>query len=401
MRALTVRQINAATQGRHYLGDGLCFIKNGNGKSKWIFRYTSPLTRRPNETTIGPYPAFSYSEARAEAARLQALVAKKQDPVQAKRQNKFNGITYAQACDAFIKHNALHRWRSTKNVKNLLGQAKSLDAIPVGAITPPMIKEALMPVWERHPYQVIRALPMIASVFRYAKFMNWCAGENPAGWKGNMENVFGGLKKRDNHHPSLPFKEAPDFMRRLRLREKRGVSALALEFLILTAARTEEVLGLRWSEIDLTNRVVVLPPERTKQDRQHRVPLSERCMEILALQQEYRTSEFVFTGYNRTHMDEKVLRVLIKSMDETMPVRDPDGRLAVPHGFRHSFKNWTFATRQDRDLAELSLGHDAAEDRTEGAYLTVDGLEERRPLMEEWALYCAGHSLAGGGEEAA
>jgi integrase len=376
----TQRQILAAKPGRYYYGHGLCLVvprTKRQPKPKWIYRYTSPITKRVTETSIGSAFGRTYHDARNEAYRLHSLVENGQDPVQAKKQEK---VTYGEACDAFIKHNAPYRWRSTKNAKNLLGQPKGLDQIPVGMITPSMIKEALMPVWEKHPHQVIRALPMIAAVFRYAKFMNWCAGENPAAWKGNMENVFVGLQRRDNHYASLQFEDLPEFMQRLKLRQVRGTSAAALEFLILTAARTGEVLGARWSELDLENKVWVIPPERMKQKRQHRVPLSERCMAILALQREYRQGEFVFTGYNKTRMDEATLRVLLKSMDVSV----------TPHGFRSSFRNWAFTTRQARDLAELSLSHLVAENRTEGAYLTVNGLEERRPLMEAWSLYCAG-----------
>jgi integrase len=374
---LTPRQINALEPGRHYQGEGLCFIKNDSGKCRWIFRFTKPTTKKPTETTIGPYPAFSYSEARAEAVRLSGLVAKGIDPVEAKQQDRFNGITYAEACEAFIKHKS-PRWRSTKNPRQLLSQAKNLNTTPVGAITPPMLKEALMPVWQEHPYQVIRALPMIASVFRYAKFEKWCSGENPAAWKGNMENVFGGLKRRKVHYASLPFKDVPDFFRQMHIRRVRGASVLALQFQILTACRPGEARNARWSEIDFENKVWVLPPERTKQNRQHRVPLSSRVLEMLALCQERRVNDFIFVGYNKTALDDKALRVLLKNMG--VPV--------TPHGFRSSFRNWCFATRQDRDLAELSLGHDVAEDRTEGAYLTVDGLDERRPVMEDWAAYC-------------
>jgi integrase len=374
-------KILAAKPGRYYYGHGLCLVVTAGKrrtKPKWIFRYTKPSTKKVSETTIGSAYGWTYHDAAYEAARLRAFVAKGQDPVQVKQQAKSKGITYAEACEAFIKHHA-RRWRSTRNVKNLLGQAKGLDAIPMSTITPPMIKEALMPVWEKHPYQVIRSLPMIASVFRYAKFMNWCSGENPADWKGNMENVFGGLKRRENHHASLPFKDVPDLIRRLRSRQVRGTAAAMLEFQILTATRGGEARGARWTEISVHDATWVIPRERMKEDREHRVPLSKRCLELLAVQQEYRTTEFVFTGRHKKQMDETATRVLLKTMG--VPV--------APHGFRSSFRNWAFTTRQDRDLAELSLSH-IITNKVEGAYLTIDGLDERRPLMEQWSLFCAG-----------
>jgi integrase len=358
-------------------------------KQKWIFRFTKPSTKKVSEYTIGPAFGWDYYGAQSEAHKLHFFITKGIDPVDTKRQEKAKGITYAEACDAFIKHHAPpggahNRWRSTKNVENLLGQAASLNKTPVGAITSTMLAEALDPVWQQHPYQVRRALPVIAEMLDYAEFKGWRTGKNPAAWKGNMKIIYGKLKKRDNHHASLPFQDMPDFMPRLRARQTRGSSAAALEFQILTATRPGEVRGARWSEIDMVNSVWTLPPDRTKQDRQHRVPLSKRCMEILAVQQEYRIqSEFVFTGNRRTQnraMDPKAVRVLLWNMK--VPV--------TAHGFRSSFRNWAFTTRQDRDLAELSLGHSVAKDRTESAYLIVDGLEERRPLMEAWAAFCSG-----------
>jgi integrase len=157
----------------------------------------------------------------------------------------------------------------------------------------------------------------------------------------------------------------------------KGNAAAALEFIALTASRPGEVLGMKWSEVK--DRVWPLPPARTKQKRQHRVPLSERCVEILALQAEYRTNDFVFTGYKHRPMHISTLHRLLKKMDM-------DARLD-PHGFRRSFRNWAFHTRQDPDLAELALGHKIT-NRTQGAYLTEDGLEERRPMMQAWAQYC-------------
>ena len=182
-------------------------------------------------------------------------------------------------------------------------------------------------------------------------------------------------------------------MTRVRLREVKGISAAALEFLILTAARTNEVLGMRWSEIDLVNRIWMLSPERTKQNREHRVPLPIRCTEILALQNEYRhkgqpfsllSDDFVFQGYKGEALDDKSLRELLKRMDLPKHV--------TPHGFRSSFRNWAARARIkderiDRYLAEMCLGH-KVKGEVEAAYWTEDAIDERRVIMEAWAEYC-------------
>jgi integrase len=191
-------------------------------------------------------------------------------------------------------------------------------------------------------------------------------------------------KNHNNHHSSLPFKELPELITRLRRRQARGQSAGALEFLILTAARSGEIRNMKWLDIDLINRVWKESPEQTEQKRRYRVPLSERCMEILAVQQEYRTSDFVFTGYNRRALDEKALRELLR--------RRMKIRVSV-HGFRSSFRNWGAHNRppQERDLLELCLGH-KVKGKVEGAYWTDDMLEERRIIMDEWAEFCDGRS---------
>jgi integrase len=398
MRALTVRQIKTLTPGRHYLGDGLCLIKqpepqpgsNGQGKCRWIFRYTSLQTRRPTETSIGPYPAFTYPQARAEVTRLRALLVKDIDPVAHKREQRANGVTFAEASEGWIAKRQ-DRWRSTRNVKILLTQhGKPLAGIPVSQITPPMVQNALADLWEHHPEQARRALSMWARVFDYAKAMGMRSGDNPCAWRANMEYVFPGRpKNNEKHYSSLPFKSVPEFIRRLRVRQRKGTSAVALEFQILTATRPGETRGAVWSEFDLINRIWVIPPERTKQGRQHRVPLSERCMQLLALQNEYRTGEFVFTGYNHTALDEKATRVLLRSMEMSV----------TAHGFRSSFRNWSSNARIPsgpngeleripRELAELCLAH-LVKGKTEGAYWTEDGLDQRRGVMDSWAAFCS------------
>jgi integrase len=375
--APTTREISVLPPGRVYYGEGLVLIVTPTSR-RWAFRYTSPITHRVTETSVGPWPEINYTFARHEVALMQVQVAKGEDPVLAKRQQRSAGTTFAQACEEWIKQHRF-KWRSLRHHNALIGKhGKPLAEMPIRMITTPMIVDALRDLWKVHPEQAHRAVRMWARVFDYAKSMGYRTGDNPALWRGNIENIFHLPKNHDKHYPSLPFKELPEFMTRLRFREVKGHSATMLEFQILTASRPGETRGMRWSEVDLINRIWTIPPERTKQNREHRVPLSERCMEILALQNEYRTGDFVFTGYNRVALDQKSTGNLLRSM----------GVRVVPHGFRRSFRNWCFHMRIDRDLAELSLGHGAAKNKTEAAYLTEDGLEERRPLMDAWAEYC-------------
>jgi integrase len=387
MRTLTPKQIKALLPGRHYLGDGLCLIKQPNGKVRFIFRYTSPLTRRPNETSIGPYPAVPYPAARAEVSRLRALLAKGTDPVANKREQRAVGITFAEACQGWIVLRQ-DRWRSTRVVKNLLVRhGKPLAGIPVSQITPQMVLSALAVLLERHPEQARRALAMWSRVFDYAKAMGMRTGDNPAAWRANMEYMVQERPGDDKHYPSMPFKRVPDFMKRLHLRQMKGVSAIALEFQIITVTRPGETRGARWSEFDLVNRIWTLPPDRTKQGRQHRIPLSERCMQILSLQSEHAattfafvTNAFIFSGHNRVALAEKNMRDILRNMRESV---------TNTHGFRSSFRDWAASMHpRDRDLAELSLGH-SIKGKTEAAYWRDDGLEQRRPIMNAWSEFCS------------
>ncbi len=330
--------------------------------------------------------------------RMRQLLAKDTDPHDDRRQQEANTTTFAEAAEGWINKRK-SKWRSQRHVRILLKNFKSIANKPVSQITKQMIVNTLEDLWERHPEQARRALTMSARVFDYAKAHDMRTGDNPAEWRGLMENIFPDRDKdNEKHYPSLSFKGMPEFIRRLRLRQMRGTSAVALEFQILTATRPGETRGAIWSEFDLINRVWVLPPKRTKQKRQHRVPLSKRCMELLALQNEYSSAlnpdGFVFQGYNRTALDQKATRILLKNMG--IPV--------TAHGFRSSFRNWAGAgtrisfdpnnpeqlERIPRELAELCLAH-LVKGKTEAAYWRDDGLEERRSIMNAWAEYCEGH----------
>jgi integrase len=391
-------EIQALPLGRHYYGEGLVLIISPTAR-RWASRYTSPITHRVTETAIGPWPTYSYASARKVIAQLQAMVAKGDDPVLVKRQQRAKGTTFAEACEGWInKHKS--RWRSTRHIDTLFKHGQSLADVSIQTIDRRMVINALSKLYEKHPEQVYRTVSVWSRVFDYAKTMGFREGDNPCRWRGNMENVFFRPKNGDKHHASMPFKDVPEFVQRLRLRQVKGTAAAALEFLILTACRTGEVLGMKWSEVDLVNRILTLPRERTKQDRKHRVPFPVRCTEILALQNEYRhkgqpfsllSDDFVFQGYKGEALDDKSFRELLKRMD--LPAH------VTPHGFRASFRNWAQRAhfdnpridRNHRDLAEMCLGH-SIKGKVEGAYWTEDALDERRVIMDAWASYCGSNS---------
>jgi integrase len=179
----------------------------------------------------------------------------------------------------------------------------------------------------------------------------------------------------------MPYQEVPEFIRELRRRQQRSSAALALEFLILCAARTGEALGARWTEIDWANGVWTLPPDRTKQGREHTVPLSDRAVELLALQRQYSNgSEFIFTGYSQNQLADKSMYMLLKDM----------GLECTVHGFRSSFRDWAGDTTLfPREHVEACLAHRVGND-VENSYRRLTGLEKRREIMTAWTDYCSG-----------
>ena len=249
-------EIQALPLGRHYYGEGLVLIITPTAR-RWASRYTSPITHRVTETAIGPWPTYSYTSARKVIAQLQAMVAKGDDPVLVKRQQRAKGTTFAEACEGWInKHKS--RWRSTRHIDTLFKHGRSLADVSIQTIDRRMVINTLSKLYENHPEQVYRTVSVWSRVFDYAKTMGFREGDNPCTWRGNMENVFFRPKNGDKHHASMPFKDVPEFVQRLRLRQVKGTAAAALEFLILTACRTGEVLGMKWSEVDLVNRILTL-----------------------------------------------------------------------------------------------------------------------------------------------
>ena len=241
----TTEEIQALPPGRLYLGGGLLLKTTPTGYRCWMFRYKSPITHRFTETSIGPWPECGPSYARQVAAQLLVMVLQKKDPVVEARKREGSKTTFAEACEGWInKHRS--RWRSTRHIDTLVKHGQSLADVSIQTIDRRMVINALSKLYEEHPEQVYRTVSVWSRVFDYAKTMGFREGDNPCTWRGNMENVFFRPKNGHKHHASMPFKDVPDFMTRVRLREVKGTSAAALEFLILTTARTNEVLGMRW-----------------------------------------------------------------------------------------------------------------------------------------------------------
>jgi integrase len=248
-----------------------------------------------------------------------------------------------------------------------------------------LIMKVLEPIWRDKSETASRLRGRIESVLDWATVSGYREGENPARWRGHLENLLPSLNKklRVKHHPALPFNQMGEFMESLRLQD--CVAARALEFLILTAARTGETVGTKWNEFELKAGIWTIPALRMKAAVQHRVPLSKRALEIVQALYKIKQSDYVFPGQKEGKpLTNMAMLELLKRMGRT--------GLTV-HGFRSSFRDWASeCTSFPRDVCEMALAH-TIPNQAEAAYRRGDLIEKRRILMDEWAKYCAAKSL--------
>ena len=274
--------------------------------------------------------------------------------------------------------NAKTRWQWEKTLTDL---AKPIRGRPIAQINTTDVLKLLKPIWKEKPETAAKARMRLEGVIDYAKAKGWREGENPARWRGHLSNILPARQKlTKGHHPAMLYSQVPGFVANLQASE--AMAASALEFLILTAARTGEVLKATWDEFDLQAEIWEIPPERMKAKRGHRVPLTTDMLSILRPLHEARTSNYVFPGQKpKQPLSNMALEMLMKRMKITD---------ATPHGFRSSFRDWCGdETSFAREIAEAALAHKAG-DSTESAYRRSDALEKRRQLMQSWSDYCHG-----------
>jgi integrase len=330
------------------------------------------------EISLGKLPYTSLARAQEIVSHFRRFLNDGIDPQEARRWHHAETMTFAQLAEQWIGHQKFKNPKRLQEARNLLlVHGKPLANETLIKITPEKIHSALAALWAAHPDQAQRARAMIWHVLSYAKVKRLRPGENPAQWKGNLEHLFPRRPKaQPNHHGAMPYHQVPAFLRELRTH--RGSVAVALEFTILTAVRSSEALQAQWSEIDWDQKLWTIPASRMKARNPHRVPLSDRAVELLNWQKKY-SSDYVFPGRSRNEpLSERVMYFLLRTLVPGVTV----------HGFRGSFRNWAAHTfPRDRDLAELSLGH-TVKGQSEGAYWTDDMLEQRREIMEAWAEFC-------------
>ena len=381
MGKLTARKVETAKPGKYGDGGGLQLAVAASGAKKWVLRFL--WRSRPREMGLGSYPEVGLADAREKALAGRRLARSGIDPIAERR--KDSGIpTFGELADEIASHlaegfrNEKHKaqWRMTLTV-----YADPLRAKPVDKIDTADVLGVLRPIWQAKPETASRLRGRIERVLNAAKAKGYRTGENPAAWRGHLENLLPKPSRLSRgHHAAMRYQDVPDFVAKLRARQ--AIAGLALEFAILTAARSGETLGAQWSEIDLDTKVWTIPAERMKAAREHRVPLSEPALAILGKVNEAQVSDYVFPGQRSG----KPLSVMALEM----VLRRMGVNGATVHGFRSAFRDWAGnETHFPRELAEHALAH-VIGDKAEQAYRRSDALARRRELMDAWSLFCDG-----------
>ena len=378
---LTARTVETLDKpGRHSDGGNLYLSISPARAKSWVFlyRWHGKLT----EIGLGSLREVSLAQARERAAKARQKLEAGENPKQSRRTA---GEASFGACAEQLIASLRPSWRNDLHASQwqttLLKDAARLAPIPVDKITTEDVLAVLTPLWQTKRTTAERLRGRIERVLDAAKARGLRPEDkaNPARWRGHLDHILPrrGRHEGVRHHAALPYAEVPAFM--AALRNEGGMAARALEFAIITAARSGEVIGARWSEIDLEEKTWTVPAERMKAGVLHRVPLSHAALAILRPLHEAGASEFVFPGL-RGQLNRTVMRKLLE--------RRMNARVATVHGFRSAFRDWAAeTTRFPREVAELALAHTVGS-AVERAYRRSDLFELRRQLMEGWGEFC-------------
>jgi integrase len=387
---LNALQVSKQTKpGYHGDGGGLWLQVSQSGSKSWIFRFT--LAGKSREMGLGPTHTVTLAEARTKAQECRQLILDGKDPIEQKRAAKLTDalerarmMTFDQCAAAYID---AHRagWKNAKHAsqwENTLATYASpvIGSLPVAMVDTALIVKVLNPIWQTKTETATRLRGRIESILDWAAVSKYRQGDNPARWRGHLENLLAdpNRTRRVKHHPALPWQKMGAFM--ADLRKQQGTAAKALELVILTAARSGEIRLATWAEIDLDAALWVIPAERMKAGREHRVPLSAPAIKLLKSIE--RKGEFVFPGARASKP--------LSDMSLTAVLRRMKQDAITVHGFRSTFRDWcaeSVANAFPREVCEHALAH-SLPDKVEAAYRRGDLIEKRVMLMRAWADYC-------------
>ena len=374
--------------------EGLCISVGNGGAKSWILRYR--VGKRRRDMGLGSYPGVTLAQARDRAREARDKLFRGVDPLTEKQTAKAllaasqaKELTFEEAAKTYI---AAHEagWRSVKHAaqwRSTLDQYAYpiMGSLSVALVDLAHVMKALEPLWKTKNETASRLRGRIESVLDWATVRGYRKGDNPARWKGHLDKLLPRPSKvaKVEHHPALAAQEVGAFMQALRAMD--GLGARALEFLTLTAARSGEVRGAKWSEINRKDCVWIIPAERMKARKEHRVPLSRQALELLEKLPRIGGTEYVFPSARGGQLSDMTLSAVMRRMELQ----------AVPHGLRSTFRDWCAEhTNYPREVAEQALAH-SLPDKVEAAYRRGDLFEKRRRLMAEWANFLDRPLVAG------
>lgn len=354
----------------------------------WIMRYSFEGRRR--DMGLGSYPEVTLEEARELVREKRKLVRAGLDPLETRRDQKqasrlqnAKRLNFQKCLDEYLEaHEA--GWKNIKHGQQWRNTLETyacpiIGKTPVCNIDTDMVVQILKPIWYTKTETATRVRSRIEQVLDYASVHKYRSGENPARWRGHLDKL---LPKRSKvkkveHHAALPYPEIAPFM--VELRKLEGMGAKALEFAILTATRSGEVRGATWAEIDIDARLWIIPPERMKAEREHRVPLSDAALAVLQEIPHFGETDIIFQGMRGGPLSDATMTATLKRM----------GRAGLTgHGFRSTFRDWAAEqTAYPHEVCEMALAH-VVGDKTEAAYRRGDMFQKRVLIMRDWAAYC-------------
>lgn len=381
--------VNKVKEKGLYPDGGNLYLQVGStGAKSWLFRYM--INGKAKAMGLGALHAVSLADAREKAADCRRLISSGIDPILARKgeQEKVRiatarGMTFEQCAIAYIEaHKA-----SWKNEKHIWQWENTLERfaypvfgkLPVQDIDIALVMKALEPIWKTKTETATRVRGRIESILDWATVRGYRVGDNPARWRGRLQSLLPARSKiqKVEHHPALPYADISEFMEQLKAQE--GLAAQALELLILTATRTSETIHACWDEFDLKEKLWVIPAERIKTAKEHRVPLSDPAVKILKKLHETKMGDYVFPSKRGKPLSNMAMLVLLRRMEKDD---------ITVHGFRSTFRDWCAEqTNYPREVAEAALSH-AIGNQVEAAYRRGDLFEKRKQLMGAWAKYC-------------
>lgn len=409
LSALQVTKLNKP--GLYGDGGGLTLQIAPSGSKSWLFRFMRE--GKAYGMGLGPTHTISLAEARHKALEARKLLLDGLNPLEVKKEaleeralEQAKRMTFDQCAKAYIDaHKA--GWKNDKHIQQWTNTIEAYASpffgnLPVAEVDTALVVKSLSLIWQTRPETASRLRGRIESVLGWATTSGYRVGENPARWKGHLENLLANVSKtaRIQNHPSLPWQKIFDFMSALHKRE--GSAARAVEFTILTACRSGEVRGAQWTEFDFTEKLWTIPAERMKAGREHQVPLSDAALTVLASMQadavskarqatSSKPSAHVFPGSKGQIMSDMSLTALVRRMNSETDKPtwvDPAGKGITVHGFRATFRMWTAETTSyPREVAEHALAHQLP-DAVERAYQRGTQFAKRKSLMADWAIQC-------------